>query len=331
MTANVAGIRLSIEGGADLADKVDPRLIELTLTEKTGGEADQLDVTLHNHDGALVTPEPGKILVLAIGWKSGDEVSVGMVEKGRFKVDEVELSGPPDIVTIRARSADFVGEYRNRRTHAWKDTTLGAILAEIAGRNGLTARVHPDLSSKAIAAIEQHNKSDMVFVRDLGSRYDAVATWKDRKLVFMPIGSATTAGGKAIPAIAVTRKQGWTWRFTRADRDGADGAQAYWHDQNSGRRRAVKIGSGKRRKLKRVYANEAEARQAAEAEASKRKRDAWTFEYDLTFADLAIQPNGKVTLSGWNTRIDGISWLVESIETTLDGKGLAQRLTLKGR
>ncbi|MFD2578789.1 contractile injection system protein, VgrG/Pvc8 family [Novosphingobium colocasiae] len=166
----------------------------------------------------------------------------GLIDKGRFTVDEVEAGGYPDQVTITARSADLSGKYRQRRTKVWKDTTLGAVLADIAARHGITARVHPDLAGKPIAAIDQHGKSDMAFVRDLGSRYDAVATWKDRKLIFIPVGSATTAGGKAIPALSLTRRDGWAWRFTRADRDENDGAEAQWHDQAAGRRKKVSTG-----------------------------------------------------------------------------------------
>src|SRR3546814_5442423 len=101
------------------------------------------------------------MMQLALGWEKGADVTVGMVNKGSFKVDEVERSGSPDKVSIRARAADLTGSYRERRRKLWKDTTLGAILTEIAGRNALTPRIHPDLASRPIAAIEQAAKSDM--------------------------------------------------------------------------------------------------------------------------------------------------------------------------
>lgn len=329
MAANIAGIRLELDDGTDLSERVNPRLIELTLTEKRGGEADELSITLHNHDGRLRAPAKGRYLSLRIGWEQGDDVAVGLVEKGRFRVDEVNESGPPDIVTLRARSADFTGDYRKRRTQSWRDTTLGGVIRLIAARNGASAQVHPDLASKPIAAIEQHNKSDMAFVKDLGSRYDALATWKDRKLIFMPVGSATTAGGSLIGGTTITRQRGWTWSFRYAERDEHDGAEAQWHDQGAGRRRTVQRGGSNRKRLKRVYASEAEAEQAAETAAQKGKRGARTFEYELAYADPALQPNGRVTLEGWNDAIDGLKWLVDSVELTLNGNGLAQRVTLE--
>jgi phage protein D len=326
--SNIPGVTLTLDG-TDLADKVNPRLLELTLTEKRGGEADELTVTLQNADGKLAIPAPGKVLALSLGWVQGDDVATGMVAKGRFTVDEVEAGGYPDQVRITARSADLAGGYRKRRNQVWKDTTLGAVLSDIAARNGVTAQVHPDLSGKAIAALDQHGKSDMAMVKDLGSRYDAVATWKDRKLIFMPVGSATTASGTAIPALTLTRRDGWTWRFTRAQRDENDGAEAEWHDAKAGRRKRHSTGGKNPKKLKRVYASEADAKQAAEAEAQKRKRGGYAFEYDLALADCRIQPNRKATLSGWGTTVDGMTWLIESVETNWSSRGMRQRLALE--
>ncbi|MGW8201921.1 contractile injection system protein, VgrG/Pvc8 family [Sphingomonas bisphenolicum] len=328
MTANKASARLTLDG-VDLADKINPRMLEITLTEKRGGEADELSISLQNADGRLAMPDPGKIIALALGWEQGDDVPVGLVDKGRFTVDEVEASGPPDRIAIRARSADFSGSYRQRRTKAWKDTTLGAVLADIAARHGITAQVHPDLAGKAIVALDQAGKSDMALVKDLGSRYDAVATWKDRRLIFMPVGSTTTATGTAIPSLTLTRQDGWSWSFTRAQRDENDGVEAEWHDQAAGRRKKHATGGKNPKRLKRVYATEADAKQAAEAEAKKRARGSYRFEYDLAIADCRIQPNRRVTLSGWNSKIDAVRWLVETVETTHDSRGIRQKLTLE--
>ena len=326
--ANIAGVRLMLDG-VDLAEKINPRFLDISLSEKRGEEADELSLTLQNADGKLEIPEPGKVLSLALGWLSGADVEVGLVDRGRFTVDEVEATGPSDQIQIRARSADLNGDYRKRRTQSWKNTTLGSILRQIAGRNGISAQVHPTLASKTIAAIDQHGKSDMVFVKDLGSRYDAVATWKDRNLLFMPVGSTTTASGKAIPAITLTRRDGWSWRFTRTQRDDYDGVEASWHDQNTGKKKKVSTGGDKRKRLKRTFTSEAEAQQAAKAEAAKRKRGSFQFEYELATANMRLQPNQRIKLTGWNSKIDAINWLVSSIDTAMGANGLRQRISLE--
>jgi phage protein D len=329
MPANLADVRLTLSDGTDLTDKVNPRLIDLTLTEKRGEEADTLEVTIHNHDRAVSPPKKGAILNLSLGWKSGDDVTTGLVGKGRFKVDEVGRGGPPDRISMRARAADLDGEYRTRKDGIWKDTTLGAILTEIAGRHGLSPRIHPDLAGKPVAAIEQKAKSDMAFVRDLGRRYDAVAAPKGGALVFMPIGATTTAGGQPIAETALTREEGWAWEFTTASREDYGGAQASWRDVDAGRNRTVKVGDGKRKRLKKVYASEADARAAAQGEASKRKRGTFKFTYDLALGDPQLMPNCRVFLKGWDSEIDRIKWLVDEAVHKLSSGGLTTSLTLE--
>lgn len=325
MDGNRAAIRLTLDdgstGGTDLTDKVNPRLSALTLTEQRGEEADALELQLHNSDGRLAPVRAGATLILAMGWEKGDGVPLGLVAKGRFKVDEVERSGPPDIVAIRARAADLTGDYRLRRDRIWKDTTLGAVLTEIAADNDLTPRIHPDLAALPIAAIEQAKKSDMAFVRDLGRRYDAVAAPKAGALIFMPVGASTTATAKALPSAALTRRDGWTWRFAAKARDEYDGASAQYQDLDAGTRVTVTAGGGKRKKLRRVYANRADAEAAARGEANKRQRGAFTFEYELALGDPTLIPNGRVKLSGWDSEIDGMEWLVDEAVHSLDGSG----------
>ena len=353
MTSRRAAIALTLEDGTDLADRINPRLLSLRLTEKREDDADEIDLVLHNTDGLLAVPRTGVRLALALGWVAGGDVPLGLVDKGRFTIDEIELSGPPDQVSIRGRSADMTGALRKRETRTWRDTTLGAILSEIASKHARQPRIAEGLATQPIDVIEQEGKSDMAFVRDLGKRYDAVATWKDNFLLFLPIGSASTAGGEELPPVLVTRRGNGSWSFREGQRESYKGAEAQWYDPDSGRRRTVKVdgpatppdprdppadaegGSSQPstpepKKLKRVYASETEARQAAEAAASRAARTPYEFSYDLAIADPAIQPDMKVTLRGWNPLIDGIEWLVKSVDTSFDGSGgLRQRVELE--
>ena len=329
MTARKAGIRLQLEGGADLAEKMNPRFMSLSLTEKREAEADELELTLQNTDGLLALPEPGAVLQLALGWEAGEGLPIGLFDKGRFTVDEVEASGPPDQVRIRARSADMTGTLRQRRTVAYLDIKLGQILKLVAQRHGREAKVDPALGAKLVGPIEQEGKSDLAFVADLGRRFDAVATWKDGKLLFLPIGQSSTAGGTPLDRFQLRREDGWTWRFAQADRDNYDGAWAYWQDMDAGQRKTVKIGGDNPLKLKRVYATEGEAQQAAQAALSRAKRKPYSFSYDLAIANPALQVDGRIALEGWNAKVDGTSWLLESIRTEMDANGLRQSIEME--
>lgn len=317
----LAAWRVSLEG-KDLTDRFAPRLLSLRLSEKRGEEADELSIEVHDHDGQLVLPPEGAVLEVALGWRRGSEVTAGLVAKGRFRVDEIEWGGPPDIVRISARSADFAASFRTRKTKIWKDTTLGAIVAAIAADNSLAAACHGDLAGKAVTAAEQHNKSDMAFLRDLGRRYDAIATVKGGSLVFAPIDADTTASGAALPELLIVRERCSRWSFRRAARErDEDGAEAQYHDQDKAERKKASAGGSNRRRLKRVYASEGDATSAAQSEAKRLKRAEAAFEFTLALGNALVAPGSKAMLHGFKQEVDAFTWRIASVEHTMDGRG----------
>ena len=321
--SNIAAFKVTLDG-TDLTDKIAPRLLSLSLTEKRGGEADQLDIVMHDADGRLVIPNEGAVIRVQLGWKQGADVRVGLVDKGRFKVDEAEWSGPPDTVTVRARSADLTADYRVRREKSWKDTTVGAIVREIAGRHGLEARISPELASIEVKSLGQDEKSDMALVRELGRRHDAVATVKNRRLIFAARGKAMTASGKTLPTARIEKKGQERYSFRRVERSQAAGVEARWYDQGAAERKTVKAGGGgkgKAKRLKRIYGSEAEAREAAQAEAKSLARGAAEFDLDLPLGRADLAPEQPVTLSGFKTEPDTKKWIIAELTHSFDGQG----------
>ena len=88
---------------------LDARLMSLTLTDNRGFEADQLDLELDDSDGQIVLPRRGPLFSLRWDGK------VSRFSERGFTVDEIEHSGAPDRLTIRARSADFRETLNTRR------------------------------------------------------------------------------------------------------------------------------------------------------------------------------------------------------------------------
>jgi phage protein D len=208
---------------------------------------------LDDADGLLaILPEGARLLVM-LGWKQRDVVP-GLVHKGSFKVDEVNHSGPPDQIRIRARAADFTSANRNRREQSWANTTLGTVLQDIAGRNALALRIAPDLAAIALPALHQSRESDTAFLRRLGRENDAVATVKTGTLIFARKGAGTTSTGQPLPTLALTRRSGDGHSWQRQTRDGQAGVTAHWHDRKAARHRAVTMGKAEGAKtLRKTY------------------------------------------------------------------------------
>lgn len=318
--ANIPVFRVTL-GDTDLTDKLRPRLVSLTLSEKRGDEADQLDIVLDDSDGGLAIPPEGATLRLALGWKQGRDVTPGLIDKGTFKVDDVSHSGPPDQVRIRARAADFTSDIRNRREQSWKNTTLGAVLTEVAGRNGLTPRIAADLAAIALPTISQSRQSDIAFLRRLGRENDAVATIKDGNLIFARKGAGTTTNGTALPSLTIRRSAGDGHSWQRQKRDGQAGVTASWHDRKAAKRQMVTVGekNGAKR-LRKTFADEGAARRAATAEQARLKRAPATLDMRLTLGRADIYVDLRAEVTGIKVGIDG-PWLINEVSHNLDNSG----------
>ena len=306
--------------GRNITPLVDPRLVSLTLTECRGGEADQLDLVLSDHDGQLAIPRKGALIALQLGWKGQP-----LIDKGTFKVDEAEHSGAPDVVCIRARSADLKAEMRVRVEKSWHDTTVGAIVREIAGKHGLAVKLDEVLAQQAVEHIDQTHESDVHFLTRLAARYDAVATVKKGTLVFGAIDRMKLA------PVTITRRDGDQHRFHTSDREAYSGVRAYWHDPKQARRRGVLVGTDENAKrLRDTYGSEDDALAAARAEWGRIQRGAASLELTLALGRPDLIPQVAPAVIGFKPLVDGIAWLVVKASHLVGEGGLTTRIELEG-
>lgn len=240
--------------GKDVTTVLDTRLMSLTLTDNRGFEADQLDLELDDADGLIALPRRGAVIQLALGWKGQP-----LFPKGAFTVDEIEHSGAPDRLTIRARSADFRETLNTRREKSWHQTTVGDVVKDIAARHNLKVALGKDLTDKALDHMDQTNESDASFLMKLARQYGAIASVKDGNLLFIRQGQGRTASGKPLPVITIERKAGDGHRFTLADRGAYTGVIASWlHTREPRKKETTKV---KRRRKKTTKPKEPEAKQ----------------------------------------------------------------------
>ncbi|MXP25453.1 phage late control D family protein [Altererythrobacter indicus] len=328
----VASWRVELDG-EDLTAKINPRLISASIREKRAEEVDQLDIVMHDSDGLMELPPSGARLTVSMGWEKGSGLPKGLVAKGSFKVDEAQWQGPPDHITIRARSADFTDAFRVRRDRSFVGKALSEILGAIAGDNGLALTLDANLGSRVIPALGPGAKSDAALLLALGKRFDAVATVKAGRLIFGPVGSGMSTGGKSLPIETIERAATASADYQRIERESYGLVTAVWHDKASGERKTVQVGggeTGKPKRLRKVYANEADARQAAQAEDSRIGRAKARITLDLPLGRPDLFPERPITLTGFKSEVDARSWIVEEAEHSMNGSGgLKSRLALQ--
>lgn len=332
----------STGGTKDITTLLSQRLMNLTLTDSRGFEADQLDFTLDDTDGLLELPSRGAILSLGLGWK--DEA---LTFKGEYTVDEVEHSGAPDCVTIRARSADLRGSLMNRHERSFHKTTLGKIVQQIADENQLQAMVGDEYKNLEIKHIDQTDESSISFLTRLAEEHDAIATVKNGRLLFIKSGKSTTASGQKLPEFILTRQDGDSHRFAIAEGDNYKAVKAYWHDTATGKRGEVIIDEntevkkvnkttkkGKISKkqttviqqnkpvesdndqiktLRHTYATQRTALNACKRHFEKLQRGVATFSLNLAEGNAELIPEVTVSVVGFKTEIDSNAWIVTQV------------------
>ncbi|MBH3422867.1 phage late control D family protein [Pseudomonas gessardii] len=312
----VPAFRLSVDG-LDIAQKISPRLMSLELTDNRGVEADQLTITLSDHDGLLTIPPKGAVLRLWLGWSD-----TGLVDKGTYTVDETEHSGAPDVLSIRARSADLRKGFKTKRERSWSNTTLGEVLGDIAMGNNLTATIAGALDGLPILQLDQANESDANLISRLGEEFDAVASVKAGCLLCLPAGGGKTASGMDLPHITLTRIDGDQHRYLQADRDSYDGVRAYYYDVNSAKKQEAIAGGGDNLKdLRHTYSDQQSALRAARAEFRRLQRGSATLSYTLAMGRPDLIPELTYTLQGVKTEIDEIIWYGGNVQHSLTADG----------
>lgn len=340
-----------IKIGGKTQTTVNDRLISLTLTDNRGFEADMLELVIDDADQKVALPKRGAQIDIALGWKGEP-----LVNKGRFTVDEISHSGPPDQLIVTARSADFRDTFNVKREYSWHDITVGEVVASIASRYDLKAGVSEDLGKIEIDHADQTSESDISFLTRMAEKLGAITTIKNGMLLFMHPGRAISQSGKLLPAITITRASGDKHSFRVADRDAYTGVTAYWLDLNYGKPQKTSVRRKRKSKtppkvktpastskegnylegvegnvfvMRETYKTERAARRAAAARWSKLQRGAAEFTMTLARGRADLFPELPAVMQGFKPEIDQAAWIITQVTHTIGDNGFTTALNFE--
>ena len=314
--------------GTDITAQVSKRLLDLQLTDKRGFEADTLSLTLNDTDGLLTIPPEGAKISVKIGWADSY-----LIDKGTYIVDDITHAGPPDKLTISANSADFHKSMNEQKSRSWTAKSLGDILNTIASDHSVKSALNKDLAAKLIEQLDQTDESDGHLLTRLGKRFDAIATLKSGRLLFMPMGLGQSASGKALPALTLMRQDqdSHTFRSAKGQND-FTGVKANWHDLEAATERTVTVqgdsDTPKLKTLRQTFPTATEATEAASAEWQRIQRGRHTLSLTLSEGRPELIPETPVTLSDWKSDITAFKWIVGDVKHSLNGRGLRTQVSL---
>jgi phage protein D len=135
MAVPSSGIFIIKYEGKDITRDISAHLIEVKYVDKTEGAADELTITLEDTEGLWKGewfPDEGAKLQMQFG-RPGN-----LVDAGTFEIDEIEASGSPETITIRALATGTSSAMRTKKSKAFENQSLRKIADEIAALHGLT-------------------------------------------------------------------------------------------------------------------------------------------------------------------------------------------------
>ncbi len=311
----------------DITALINDRLLMLRTSDKPGMESDEFELRIDDRDQAVALPSRGAKVEVFMGY-----VGQVLAKLGRYTVDEVELSGPPDTLTIRGKASDMRGTGKTTRSGSWENVPLQQIVTEVAKRNGWEP-VCP-VQTK-VPRVDQLNESDFNFITRLAGKHDCTAKLADGKLLVMPRQGGQSASGKVLPSITVRRQDVSRYQFRLGDKTTNKAVQARHQDKKTGALQVVDIANPDAPSTlppvhtdRHIYPNKTAAEQAAMARLAAFNRSTAGVRLDMAGrTDLFAERT--IIAQGFKVGLDG-EYLVDSVEQTFTPSGWTTSIECNG-
>ncbi|EJD1092031.1 phage protein D [Salmonella enterica] len=182
----------------DITHDVSVYVTSVTYTDKLSGESDEIQVDLEDSEGRWRDawyPGKGDTLTLYMGC-----VGENLRECGTFSVDEIELSGPPDNVSLRGLATSVTAALRTKNSRGFENTTLAAIAQRIAGKHHL--QLQGQIEPLTLDRVTQYDETDLAFLKRLAGDYGYMVKVTHTHIIF----SSLDALRDAAPVFTFTRR-----------------------------------------------------------------------------------------------------------------------------
>ena len=316
-----------VADGDDISALINDRLLSLQTSDKPGMESDTFELRIDDRDGAMSLPRRGASIEVYLGY---DETALTRI--GRYTVDDITLSGPPDTLVISGKASDMRGSGKSTRSGSWENASLSTIVGEIAARNGWQPAC---AVTTVVPRIDQLNESDFNFITRLAKKHDCTAKVADGKLLVMPRQGGQSASGKTLDVIPLRRSDVSRWQFRLSDRSSYKAVNATHQDKKNGNLVIVHIENGDIpdglppvHTDRHIYPDKSAAEQAAKARLAAFNRSSAAVRLEMVGrTDLFAER--MIDAQGFKDGLDG-EYLVDSVEQTFTQSGWSTTVECNG-
>lgn len=307
-----------VADGADITALINDRLLLLRTLDKPGMESDEFELRIDDRDGAVTLPKRGAGIEIYLGYGTN-----ALARLGRYTVDDIEVSGPPDTLVIRGKASDMRGSGKTTRSGSWENVPLSRIVSDIGARNGWT----PECTvATVVPRADQLKESDFNFITRLAKVHDCTAKVADSKLLVLPRQNGQTSSGKTLSAITIRRSDVSRWQFRFTDRTTQKAVKAQYQDKKTGELVNLTLdnddaptGLPPVHTDRHIHPNKSAAEQAAKARLAAFNRSTAEVRLEMVGrTDLFAER--QVNAQGFKDGLDGV-FLVDSVEQVFTQTG----------
>ena len=218
--------------GKDISRDIAPYLISFSYTDNASDKADDISITLEDKERLWCSdwfPTKGDKIKASIVLHDWDEANkTESLPCGTFEVDQIECSGPPNQVSIKAVSTLVSKPMRQEKhTKAWENTNLSTIAGDVANKNGL-ALFWDCPNDPKFERRDQVEVSDLEFLSGLARDYGIAVKVTDTQLVCYD--EEEYEAKSPVGELAFGDKKLLKWSFSTKTNGTYKGAKLQYHD-----------------------------------------------------------------------------------------------------
>ena len=314
-----------VADGMDITERINDRMLLIRTIDKPGASADDFELRIDDRDGAVSLPSRGAKMAVYLGYE-GQKLTL----IGRYTVDEIEVSGPPDTIVLRSKSSDTRGGAKTTRSGSWEGVSLAVIVAEVAARNGW---IPVCTVLTVVERADQLNESDLNFITRLAKQYDCTAKVGNGSLIVLPRQGGTSASGMLFPVLVIRRRDVSRWQFRLGD-DSVKKAVKAAYQNEQGKIVTLTLDNEATDGLPPIHTDRHIHPNKTAAEAAAKARMAG---FNRSTAGVRLEMPGRTDLfaereidaHGFKAGLDG-KYLVDSVEQTFTQSGWSTTVECNG-
>lgn len=186
--------------GKDITQDITANVTGLTYSDNSEKEADDIELTIEDVEAFWRNswyPTKGSKISLSIGY----DTDTILVNCGTFEIDEITISGPPDIISIKAIATGFKGGIRTKKSKSFENQTLKQIAQYVADQNKLT--LVGSIANVNFTRVTQNRESDISFLARVALEYGYLFSIRDKQMIF----TSMTEIENGQPVLSIDRSQ----------------------------------------------------------------------------------------------------------------------------